>query len=188
MKSFRPSFYALFAGLTTWAAACSPIAPSVHKSVLRPVDPQAVAPGTAAGSTSATDAAPEDYKGLPIEVRWVTEDSVLVQELEPRSNQVLVRVASESITKLKSEGELRVELPEVQGKSIRRIRLVIRVQMGAERLEKALAAEPFVFGTDKESKVLTISRTDDGSQKAPSVVPGAVQDALVSAHLLIRVR
>jgi hypothetical protein len=99
-----------------------------------------------------------------------------------------VRIASESLLKLKSEGELQVDLPSVHGKSIRRIRLVVRVQMNAERLEKTLAVEPFVFGTDKDSKILTISRADDGSQKAPGILPGAIQDALVSAHLLIRVR
>ncbi len=164
------------------ATGCTPIAPSVHKSVLRSGEPQRVVPASSP-SPQAVQRVRADVEGTPIEVRWIPDDELLSQELESSGSDLQLRVSSEQIQSLRREGTIRITLPEDHpGKTLRKLRLLMRVQMTQERLEKQLSNDTwdFAWETADKSSIL-VTETASVSGKSTSVI----QDALVSIHLVL---
>lgn len=164
------------------ATGCTPIAPSVHKSVLRSGEPQRVVPASSPSPQSPTRLRPEN-ESTPIEARWIADDETLSLELESGGTDLQLRVSSDQVQALKREGTLRISLPEEHsGKSLKKLRLLMRVQMSQERLEKQLSNDTWDFAWDGADKTsVLISETASTSGKSASVI----QDALVSIHLVL---
>ena len=164
------------------ATGCTPIAPSVHKSVLRAGEPQRVVPASSP-SPQAVQRVRAETEGTPIEIRWIPDDEMLGQELESAGTDLQLRVSSDQIQTLRRDGSIRISLPEDHpGKSLRKLRLLIRVQMTQERLEKQLANDTWDFSWENADKsAVLVTETASISGKSASVI----QDSLVSIHLVL---
>jgi hypothetical protein len=173
------------------ASACTPIAPSVHKSVLRPGDSERILPGSSPSPSAAQRLTPSagsrtnlDDQKLLIEARWITEDEALSREIDLTNKAQLIRLSSEQSSRLKAESLFSVNLPEeFANKKLARIRLLVRVQMSSERLEKSLSEESWDFAvssksSEDSSRVLQISHADNS----------AIAESLVSVHILFEER
>ena len=114
-----------------------------------------------------------------IEARWINEDDAWSKELELSSSNRVVKLSPEQMAQLKSDGSLAVSLPEdLALKSLAKVRVLIRVQISSDRLEKAFASESWEFG--QEQKEVRITR-----QGASAGVSSPIQEALVSIHVVL---
>jgi hypothetical protein len=179
------SGFLLLAGAT---GACTPIAPSIHKSVLKSGDSQRVlpAPSTSPRGDSPSQRLNSDSRESQIEVRWVRDDDSLSKELESEVDFSPRKATKDELSLLRKEGGLRIELnvgesdsKEVdlkEGNKSRAVRVVLRVQLSEERLQALLEEESWSFAWEDSSRKTLVLST--GSSKS------AIGDALVSIHLI----
>lgn len=163
--------------------ACTPIAPSIHKSVLRSGDSQRVLPNPSP-STQAPQVSQRlssEHKDSQLEVRWVRDDEQLSDELDSDKVTELKKLSLEEIGRLRKEAWVRVapfddSMDEANAPQSVPLRIVLRVQMSEERLQEKIAAESWKFWWEDDSrKTLGISHSD---------AKGQVAEALVSVHVV----
>jgi len=168
---FRPFARALPA--IALVLACTPISPSVHKSTLRP------------GASLAPKAdAPAAEAEIPIEARWIRGEKRLNSALDAAEGSVILRLSSFALDRLKAEGRASVEIPAgLSGGQISGVRVLMRVELPQESLERALSEESWTFAWDvKHPKTLEI-RADSALESSASSVLG---DAVVSVHVVLQ--
>lgn len=167
--------------------ACTPIAPSIHKSVLRSGDSQRVLPqpSPSGQAPQVSQRLSSENKESQLEIRWIRDDEQLSEELDSDRIFELKKLGIDEIARLRKEGFIRLspfeEAHEESGThSSLAIRIILRVQMSEERLQEKVAAESWRFGWEDDSRrVLAISHSDP---KADS--KGQVAEALVSVHVV----
>lgn len=163
--------------------ACTPIAPSIHKSVLRSGDSQRVLPNPSP-STQAPQMSQRlnsDQKDSQLEIRWVRDDEHLSNELDFDKVTELKKLSLEEIGRLRKDAWLRLTpfedtVEEAHAPQSVPVRIILRVQMSEERLQEKIAAESWKFWWEDDSrKTLGISHSDP---------KGQVAEALVSVHVV----
>jgi len=167
--------------------ACTPIAPSVHKSVLRSGDSQRVLPQPSPSSQAPQVAQrlSSENKESQLEIRWVRDDEQLSDELDSDRVFEIKKLGIDEIARLRKEGFIRLSPFEAAGEesgshSALPIRIILRVQMSEERLQEKVAAESWKFGWEDDTrKVLAISHSDPKAESK-----GLVAEALVSVHVV----
>jgi hypothetical protein len=153
--------------------ACTPISPSVHKSTLRPAPSAQIAPKQ--------EDAPEP---TIIEARWVHSEEDLNSALDVHSTAMVVRLSSQYLERLRTEGVAAIELPsEAPRRATDRARILLRVDLDSDELERALAEETWSFSWDPARPNTLEIRSFYG--KKPGESP-ALPEALVSVHVVLQ--
>jgi hypothetical protein len=158
--------------IAAFAAACTPIAPSVHKSVLRPGAPEKVRPSPVPASQDLQRITPERKEGA-LKVTWVRDDEQLEQELG--SIPQLKRASDEEVAELKTLSDSRIMVLPLGEDGLfqdQEVRVVIRVQMASARLEEVRAQEEAAwnFWVHDSRKAIAASQALDKSQLGGAIV------------------
>lgn len=155
--------------------SCSPISPSVHKSTISPDPVPHSADKTPNTSDILLDAA-------VIEPRWLNLEKNLNTALEAASSNLVLRLSSSSLERLKSEGSVEVDVPaEAKNLHSEKTRILLRVQLESEELERALSEETWKFQwIEGSSRALKIQVTPGKKEQGAPLLP----EALVSIHLV----
>ncbi len=152
---------------------CTPISPSVHKSTLRPGVGTQIAPKQE-----------ESPEPTVIEARWIHSEEDLNTALDVHSTAMVVRLSSQYLERLRTEGIAAIDLPgESPHRPADRARILLRVDMESEELERALAEETWSFSWDPARPNTLEIRSFYG--KKPGESP-ALPDALVSVHVVLQ--
>jgi hypothetical protein len=169
---FRHLACAFSGVLIAWA--CTPISPSVHKSTLRPGPSVQILPKQEDASEPAAI----------IEARWIHSEDELNRALDRHSSAMVVRLSSELLEDLKSDGVASIELPKgADQKPLERARVFLRVDMESEDLERALADEAWSFSWNPARPNALEIRSFYGKKSGALL---ALPEALISVHVVLQ--
>ena len=158
--------------MTAVSAACTPIAPSIHKSVLRTGDSEKNRTSVAPQPQSLQRLSPERKEG-ELKITWVRDDESLDEELGPTG--ALKRATDDEITELKTlaDGKLMViALPEDWKAQDHELRVVVRVQVASARLEEIRSSEEaeWSFWLHESRKAVAVSQALEKSQLGAAIL------------------
>ncbi|MBU6375728.1 MAG: hypothetical protein KGQ59_07020 [Bdellovibrionales bacterium] len=171
MKSSRQKTLATLCLITL--GGCTPISPSVHKSSLRPGEPSQTPPKVEAPAGS-----------VPIEVRWINSEENLNAALSGSTSSMVIRLPSSSLERLRTEGVLSVDLPsDMHPKTLEKARILLRVQLPSEELERALALETWSFEWEQSTPSSLEIRSSYAKKSGEATL---LPDSLVSVHVVLQ--
>ena len=168
----KPSLALRAVLITAVAAACTPIAPSVHKSVLR-VGESENSRASPVPAPQAIQRVVHERRDGTLKVSWVRDDEALEHELG--SQAPLKRASDEEVAELKqlSDGRIMMlSLPEEGTVSEQSLRVVVRIQLASSRLEELRPSEEasWNFWLHESRKTIAVSQTLEKSQLGASIL------------------
>ena len=158
------------------ALACTPLAPSVHKSVFRRGEPIKSTTGPIAPSPTVRALLPGSSI-LELEAFWVRDDEALTAQLEGREE--LRRLSADELKEIQNLGpSVLAHFDPLEGlnpdklKTGRDIRIVARVQLQKARFDELIKTEAssWAFGLDRETGKLSVAHESEQSVLAGHIV------------------